>query len=217
MMSTPEQRQKRNEYMRMYNMLHREEYRQSRRKYYQQNKDRCKQYKKAYYEANKEQLREANKQWIENNPDKNKAIKQRYYQRHPERVKACSLKSKRGHPDYMANYIRNRKANDINFKLSLNLRKRFNMAIKHNFKGGSAVRDLGCSIAEFKQYIESKFQQGMDWSNYGQKGWHLDHIIPLSSVDVGNREQVLPLLHYTNFQPLWAKDNISKRDKVLVA
>jgi hypothetical protein len=70
---------------------------------------------------------------------------------------------------------------------------------------------LGCSIEEFKNYIESKFTKGMTLENHGE--WHLDHIIPIASAK--SEEEILILNHYTNFQPLWAKDNLSKSSKVL--
>ena len=72
------------------------------------------------------------------------------------------------------------------------------------------MSDLGCTIPELKQYLESKFQEGMTWENWGVHGWHIDHIIPLSSFDLTCREQFLKVCHYTNLQPLWAKDNLSK-------
>ena len=55
----------------------------------------------------------------------------------------------------------------------------------------------------------------MSWDNYGKKGWHIDHITPLVLFDLTNREQVLMACHYTNLQPLWAKDNLSKGTKII--
>lgn len=99
---------------------------------------------------------------------------------------------------------------NINHKISVRLRTRVCNAIKNNYKSGSAVRDLGCSIEELKIYLESKFLPGMSWDNYGLKGWHIDHIKPLSSFNLSNREEFLKACHYTNLQPLWAKDNLRK-------
>jgi hypothetical protein len=106
---------------------------------------------------------------------------------------------------------RNRVKIDINYYLTRKLRTRIRAAVKNNQKMGSAVSDLGCSIIEFKEYLESKFLLGMTWENRSE--WHLDHIKPLSSFDLTSREQFLTACHYTNLQPLWAKDNIQKGSK----
>ena len=78
---------------------------------------------------------------------------------------------------------------------------------------GSAVRDLGCSVEELKRHLEKQFQPKMNWENYGLYGWHIDHIKPLVNFDLTNREQFLEACHYTNLQPLWAEDNLSKGAK----
>ena len=112
-------------------------------------------------------------------------------------------------------YVKKRRKIDIQFKLSLTLRARLNKAVRGNYKTGSAIRDLGCSIDEFKVYLESKFLSGMSWDNWNCNGWHIDHIKPLASFDLTDRNQLLQACHYANLQPLWAKDNISKGDKIL--
>jgi hypothetical protein len=99
---------------------------------------------------------------------------------------------------------------NINFKLSKLLRNRLYKSIKNNQKVGSAVSDLGCSIPELKIYLESKFQPGMTWDNWSITGWHIDHIIPLDSFNLSNREEFLKACHYTNLQPLWAINNWEK-------
>lgn len=104
---------------------------------------------------------------------------------------------------------------DVRHRLGIRLRVRLNHAIKTGKKPGSAVRDLGCSINEFKAYMEAKFKEGMTWQNWGK--WHIDHIIPLSSFDLTNREQFLKACHYTNMQPLWAIENMRKWKKMPVA
>jgi hypothetical protein len=105
-----------------------------------------------------------------------------------------------------------RKITDIPYWLSERVRDRLQKALKGNYKTGSAVRDLGCTISELKIYLESKFQPGMVWDNWTTDGWHIDHIVPLVSFDLTNREELLKAVHYTNLQPLWAKDNLSKGD-----
>jgi len=108
------------------------------------------------------------------------------------------------------------KENNINYRISCNLRTRLSGAVKNNQKNGSAVKDLGCSIEKLKQYLEKQFYpnketgEQMTWENYGLYGWHIDHIMPLSGFDLTNRKQFLKACHYTNLQPLWAKENLKK-------
>src|SRR5690606_31271510 len=107
-------------------------------------------------------------------------------------------------------YVQARLKTDINFKLAKNLRGRLHSVLKKNSKVGSAVRDLGCTLAELKLYLESKLQPGMTWENYGKFGWHIDHIKPLASFDLTDSNQLKEAVHYSNLQPLWAVDNLKK-------
>ena len=50
----------------------------------------------------------------------------------------------------------------------------------------------------------------MSFDNYGK--WHLDHIYPVSLANT--EEEIIKLNHYTNFQPLWAEENIRKRNRL---
>jgi len=97
---------------------------------------------------------------------------------------------------------------DAAFRLTCNLRSRLKSAIRNELKAGSAVRDLGCSIHDFKAYLEERFLPGMSWDNYGS--WHIDHIVPLCDFDLSRRQQVKEACHYTNLQPLWARHNLQK-------
>ena len=66
---------------------------------------------------------------------------------------------------------------------------------------------LGCNIKMFKKQIEQQFTEGMSWENYGE--WHIDHKIPLK-YNKPSLEEVVQRLHYTNTQPMWASENMSK-------
>lgn len=109
-------------------------------------------------------------------------------------------------------YFNQKYKNDTNFRLIHNLRSRLRQALKSQkaSKNTKTVKLLGCSIEEFKQYLKSKFKPGMTFKNYGK--WHIDHIKPLSKFDLN--KDVKLVCHYTNLQPLWAKDNLSKNNKM---
>lgn len=103
---------------------------------------------------------------------------------------------------------------DINNRLKQSLRALARGILKKGQKAGSGVRDLGCSIEEFKKHIESLWRPGMTWENYGQWSWVIDHIMPLDYFDLTDRKQVLVACHYTNLQPMWWNDNIAKGSKM---
>ena len=64
-----------------------------------------------------------------------------------------------------------------------------------------------------KQYnpVMKKFVSGMSWENYGK--WHIDHIKPCASFNLLEEDEQKKCFHYTNLQPLWAKDNLKKGGK----
>ena len=167
-------------------------------------KDRMKIYSKIYYKANKDKVKALAKVYYEINRDKRIAYGKAYSKANRDKVNA-----------HRNIYRNNRMKTDIQFKLSRVLRRRLSQALHGNYKNGSAVKDLGCSIDELKTHLESKFQSGMTWDNWSFKGWHIDHIKPLASFDLTDREQLLIACHYTNLQPLWAKDNLAKGDKII--
>ena len=108
-------------------------------------------------------------------------------------------------------YIKKRYKTDVSFRISTSLRNRLHKAFKGNYKTGSGVKDLGCSIEEFKVHLGNLFTEDMSFDNYGE--WEIDHIKPLSLFDLTQRSQVLYACHYTNLQPLWKEDNRLKSNK----
>jgi len=99
------------------------------------------------------------------------------------------------------------------YKLGVLLRRRLLHALKGGAKSGSSVTLLGCTVDQARQHIESQFQDGMTWDNWTIAGWHVDHIRPLDSFNLEIPEQLAVACHYTNLQPLWASDNLSKGSK----
>src|SRR5690606_37373312 len=101
-----------------------------------------------------------------------------------------------------------RKLQDPRFKLIFNLRNRLRKALKGNTRDKGFLKLLGCDPDQLKLHLESKFQPGMSWDNYGE--WHIDHIKPLANFDLTDKEELKKACNYSNLQPLWAADNLSK-------
>lgn len=91
-------------------------------------------------------------------------------------------------------------------KVAQNIRSRLSMFLRGRQKNQSLKQYLGCDLEMLKKYLQKQFKPGMTWENYGK--WHIDHKIPLTSATSEN--EVYKLNHYTNLQPLWAAENISK-------
>lgn len=105
---------------------------------------------------------------------------------------------------------RNRYFSDPQKNLARAIRRRLYMARKAECKTGKTLDHLGCSWAELKIHLEKQFQPGMNWDNYGQGGWHIDHIQPLCAFDLTKEEHLKIACHYSNLRPLWQHENIAK-------
>jgi hypothetical protein len=109
----------------------------------------------------------------------------------------------------------NRYATDFNHRIAAVLRVRIHDVLKGKTKHEGTKSLLGCSIAELRNKLQSKFQPGMNWENHGQNGWHIDHILPCSSFDLTTIEEQRKCFHFSNLQPLWATDNRRKGAKII--
>lgn len=109
---------------------------------------------------------------------------------------------------------KNRLKTDYLYKLEMLMRNRFQEVLQNkNWRKNNKIKTfIDCSILELKNHIEKQFQPGMTWENHGLYSWHIDHIIPLNSAKT--EQELCNLFHYKNLQPLWAKDNIRKSDKI---
>lgn len=174
-------------------------------KYREENKEDLLLKMKDYREKNKDYIRDKKKQYYNKlSLDRKEKIKERA--RELYKLNECYKKRKR-------QYLKNRIENDPIFKLTMNIRSLIKNAFSRKFKLKSkkTIEILGCSFEEFKTYLESKFDDRMNWENQGTY-WHMDHIIPISSAKT--EEDVYRLNHYTNFQPLYWEDNLRKSNKI---
>jgi hypothetical protein len=108
-------------------------------------------------------------------------------------------------------YEKRKRQTDPLWKMRHNIRCLIRTSMKNNgfSKTTKTYSILGCSYDEFKTYIEQRFKEGMSWENYGM--WEYDHITPASWAI--NEEEIIKLNHYTNLQPLWREENLTKNNK----
>lgn len=167
---------------------------------------------KAYYESNKESIRAKHREWHHKNKESVTARKRKRREEDPEKFKAKGKDYRLKHKEviraynkeyYQRTHVRIRQA----------CRARVREALRNKSKKAFGTEELlGCSIDELKTHLESQFTEGMTWENYGE--WHIDHIRPCASFNLTDPAEQKICFHYSNIQPLWASDNLSKGDKI---
>jgi hypothetical protein len=198
---TEEQKLKQKESIELWKIANKKELKEKNKLYNEKNKEKISMYQKEYRELNKDKIREKRKEYFKEYRilNKDKIEKRR------------KLNSKRYNKVGRESTLTRRKKDPV-----LDLRYKISKLICISLKNGGYTKRsktyqiLGCSYEEFKTYIQSKFSENMSWENHGE--WHLYHKIPASSAK--DEDTLIRLNHYSNFQPLWAKDNIRKGNKL---
>jgi len=149
---------------------------------------------------NRDYVNNKSKLWREQNPDRYKDSIKKWHLDNPDRIKEIRRESwKRASKEKK-------------------LRKMISVAVKRSLKGESISKDifnkLGYSIEDLKEHISKQFKDGMSWDNHGE--WHIDHITPQSLLPFSSMEDdnFIKCWSLSNLQPLWAKDNLIKSNKV---
>lgn len=160
-----------------------------------------------------------NKKYRLNNKEFIKELKRKYHKsekgRETDRIYYTNYR--KNMPDSVKDKIKkshrvwchNQYNNNNKYKLVVSIRNLIGKCFRGKTKSKSTEDILGCSIEQFRIYIENQFTNGMCWENQGE--WHLDHIIPVSWASTD--EEVYKLNHYNNFKPMWGIDNIKKGNK----
>jgi hypothetical protein len=164
---------------------------------------------KLFYENNKENE-------LKRNQEKSKKYRLNNHQKALNGVIEWKHKNKEYVNLYNRNYYHKRKKIDDLFVLQRQLRGVIISSFRRACKGTYVKSDktetiIGCSFFDFMVYIKNLFEYGMTLKNHGE--WELDHKIPISSAK--NESEIIALNHYTNFQPLWKKDNRLKSNKMI--
>jgi hypothetical protein len=180
-------------------------------------KQKKKDYHKKYYEKNKDLIIKRSRENALKNPEKKKEYLKEYNKKNYKKIKEKRkdyLKNwNKENKEYYNEYRKNKRKNSGFERLKHNLRNRTNLAFRCNYwkKGKGTEQLLGADFDTVRNHLESLFDEKMTWDNYGE--WHIDHIIPLSSAKT--ESELIDLFNYKNTQPLWAKDNLSKGNRLI--
>jgi len=214
----PEFREKRKTQVDSYRSKNKDKVKEWSSNWAKNNRDKVNARSREYYAENKEYFKEKShksyqKRW-DNDEEYRNTINKRSKERHQLLYNTDEVYRK----NYIDNQIKKHKERfetDELYKFKTVIRKVVGKSFNRMgyTKKSKSMDILGADWNVVKEHIENKFQEGMTWENRGLYGWHIDHIIPLS--EAKNEEDVIRLSHYTNLQPLWAKDNMSKSDKIL--
>lgn len=168
-------------------------------------------------QQNPEKYRAINLKCRNKNKDRINANARAKYQENIEenRKKAKEKTKNPGYKESVNSWRKKKLESDPLFKLSCALRHRTFTAIRDGkyTKNLSLFEYLGCSMDEFKSYLESQFQPGMTWDNYGRgpTKWSLDHTVPLKIAKT--ESEIYSLNHHTNIRPMWYTYNLIKNSK----
>jgi hypothetical protein len=201
-------------------LLRKQRKKQYDRERYLRNKVAICQKTKEYREANADKLREAYRLAYAANADerrkKNRATAKRNRAKNTAREREWRRLNKDKVRGYYLKHVSKKRKSDVCFRLQQTVRSRVHGALARALikKNDRTLSYVGCTGSELRDWLEAKFLPGMTWDNHGRHGWHIDHIIPLAKFDLKDPEQQAAAFHYTNLQPLWAKDNLTKSHKV---
>jgi hypothetical protein len=181
------------------------------------NVDRVKETSKTYRKNNYSNIRKKQKEWEDENREKNREkarIKVGIWRKNnPNKVKEIYTNWRKNNPNKVKEGKKIQKQK-IKTKLYNSVRERIRifLKIKNITKKNKTFEIVGCTPDFLKKHLERQFKDNMTWDNYGFYGWHIDHIIPLSSAKT--EEEIYKLCNYTNLQPLWAEENMKKSNKL---
>jgi len=167
------------------------------------------------YEKNHAKRLAGAKEWRDANPELMAKYKRDWYERNkPEPKPRVYIRKPKAEKVAAANeYFRERRKRDPLFKLSAYTRNMLRRVLRAtgDVKKGSTRDILGYGADELKAHIESLFQPGMTWENYGD--WHIDHKIPISLMTLFGVTEPELINALSNLQPMWAIDNLVKGNR----
>ena len=205
------------------------------KKYRARNKKKIKERDKVYNLENKERVAAVSGRWQESNKDHLKKYMKKHYEKNKKKIDLKNIKwridNKEKYEEWSKKYGKEyrRKNKDrikkYNQRPQIKLKKRMSLLIRNclkkrdtNKKGLKTWTDiLPYSIDEFMDHMQSQFEPGMTWDNYGfgENKWSIDHIVPDSWFDYDDvfSDGFHKSWELKNLKPMWSYDNCGKGNR----
>lgn len=212
---------------------HRSDINRQRREYRHRNPEKPREWNRKFYKNHAAQILKRNKQYYSDNSAECYRRARRWRQQNQGKVKEYdrnhyrrnrTLRIKRAMDWYYTHKkevnrkrgirMLKRQSADLEYRLLCRLRTHVSTAVKRKSDSKRTRQLIGCSMTQLRQRLESLFQPGMTWQNYGRNGWEIDHVTPIDLFNLSDPTQLACCFHYTNLQPLWARENRSKRNRL---
>jgi 5-methylcytosine-specific restriction endonuclease McrA len=105
---------------------------------------------------------------------------------------------------------------NLKYKLNKNISSYISLSLRGNKNGYHWELIVGYTLDDLISHLEEQFTDGMTWKNRGKKGWHIDHIIPLSAFNFKTPQNIdfKKAWALKNLRPLWSIDNLRKGKKL---
>lgn len=158
--------------------------------------------------------RAAQIRWAKKNKKKMAAAAKRFRNNHKSKVQSEKAAwYQKAKPKIYAK-AKHRFATDINFRIQglFTGRVRKALRVQKAIKSKRMLQLLGCTLPQFRVYLQSLFTDGMSWDALKEGRIHIDHVTPLRSFNLKDPAEQLIAFNFKNHQPLWEPDNLSKSD-----
>lgn len=147
----------------------------------------------------------SNKKYLLENGDAIRARQRQYHKDNPEIVKATAKRHRQSEAFKIRHAL---PENRINRNMHQYIKFALNeVGLKKD--GRATMKYVGCTRQFFRDYIQSQFQPGMTWENYGNRkdNWSVDHYLPKEAFNILNQEEQDTCFNWKNCRPMWHLEN----------
>lgn len=182
--------------------------------YRQQHKSQKAKKDHEYYSKHINKIKDYSKQWSVINKEHIKKVKREYFVKNYKHIKDKQKEWNEQNISkmrkYMNEYIKDKYANDLNYRIRSRLRSRLRQSITN--KTCSCLEYIGCTLDFLKEWFEFHFTSTLNWENIDT--WHIDHVIPCDSFDLTNERMIYECFNWKNLRPLNGIENIKKHNNL---